>query len=532
MNRAKILMPMVIIPVFVIAMIAAAGTEQVISYQGFLSDTGGQPVTGDKQMVFTIYDAPQGGSMLWSSGQVQIHVENGLFSYGIGQDPPLPPGCFDDTGRWLGIQILPDSEITPRTLLSSVPYSHHALNADTARVGGGWTVAESKQGFILRPSSSESRVAIGPELYSAKMPYSMLSVIPVAEWPDINLLNLGDTTFTVTDDGKVTVVGEGILVLNPMLGNSSGLVSGDDIVVESGTAVMGLYSLSGYDFGSAISFGEVSGGVLADKWAILREDSDGPLGGSGLRFTYGTEQDQTSNSTFMRINRSGNIGIGTNDPFGHRLSIWSEGSGLGYSTVEIKNTDPSNGTALTAENNSLGPTMVLTQTGDGNILEGRSPSTVFAVQKNGRVRCAELELTGGVDLAEPFEISDNESLPAGALVVIDEENPGKLRLSDRPYDTRVAGIISGANGINPGIMLTQQGAFTGGQNVAICGRVYCFVDATYGAVSPGDMLTTSPTPGYAMKATDHTRAYGAVIGKAMDGLQEGRGLLLVLVNLQ
>jgi hypothetical protein len=45
-------------------------------------------------------------------------------------------------------------------------------------------------------------------------------------------------------------------------------------------------------------------------------------------------------------------------------------------------------------------------------------------------------------------------------------------------------------------------------------------------------LTTSSVPGHAMKATDRERSFGAVIGKAMSPLEEGQGLVLVLVGLQ
>jgi hypothetical protein len=68
--------------------------------------------------------------------------------------------------------------------------------------------------------------------------------------------------------------------------------------------------------------------------------------------------------------------------------------------------------------------------------------------------------------------------------------------------------------------------------VALVGKVYCKVDAQYGPVSVGDLLTSSPTPGYAMKAEDQTKAFGAVLGKALDGLTSGSGLLPVLVCLQ
>ncbi len=140
-------------------------------------------------------------------------------------------------------------------------------------------------------------------------------------------------------------------------------------------------------------------------------------------------------------------------------------------------------------------------------------------------------IIGGADLAEPFEMSKKD-VPQGAVVVIDEENPGHLKMSDQPYDSRVAGIVSGANGINAGIKMQQLGAVEGGQSVALTGRVYALADASEAPIKPGDLLTTSAIPGHAMKVTDHGRAQGAVLGKAMTGLKEGRGLVLVLVSLQ
>ena len=68
--------------------------------------------------------------------------------------------------------------------------------------------------------------------------------------------------------------------------------------------------------------------------------------------------------------------------------------------------------------------------------------------------------------------------------------------------------------------------------MALTGRVYCYIDADHGAVEPGDLITTSPTPGHGMKVSDHGRAQGAIVGKAMTRLDEGQGLVLVLVSLQ
>jgi hypothetical protein len=149
------------------------------------------------------------------------------------------------------------------------------------------------------------------------------------------------------------------------------------------------------------------------------------------------------------------------------------------------------------------------------------------------VSCSSITIKGGADLAEPFAISTTQQkVGEGAVVVIDDSHPGQLKLSDQPYDTRVAGVVSGANGIQPGIQMQQQGSLEGGQNVALTGRVYVQADTTNGAIWPGDLLTTSARPGYAMKVTDHARAQGAILGKAMTSLKEGEGMVLVLVTLQ
>ena len=150
---------------------------------------------------------------------------------------------------------------------------------------------------------------------------------------------------------------------------------------------------------------------------------------------------------------------------------------------------------------------------------------------NGTTRTHSIIITGGADLAEPFKMGSAD-LPKGSVVVIDKEHPGELKVSSTAYDQTVAGIVSGANGINPGIALHQEGALDGGQNVALSGRVYVLADASSGSIEPGDLLTTSDVPGHAMKVVDHARAQGAIIGKAMTGLVRGTGMVLVLVTLQ
>lgn len=147
----------------------------------------------------------------------------------------------------------------------------------------------------------------------------------------------------------------------------------------------------------------------------------------------------------------------------------------------------------------------------------------------------DVEVTGDIrlinaDCAEDFDIAGVDIVPPGTVMVFDEK--GALKPGDRAYDKRVAGVISGAGGYKPGIVLDRQETQGNRSPVALLGKVFCNVDASYGKVSVGDPLTTSPTAGHAMKADDPLKAFGAVLGKALQALDDGCGLIPVLVSLQ
>jgi hypothetical protein len=133
------------------------------------------------------------------------------------------------------------------------------------------------------------------------------------------------------------------------------------------------------------------------------------------------------------------------------------------------------------------------------------------------------------DCAEHFEVVDAKAEP-GTVMVIDQD--GNLRPSSHTYDKKVAGVVSGAGNFRPGIILGKQQSQEKGLLIALIGKVYCKVDAHDAAIEIGDLLTTSPTLGHAMKANDPVRAFGAVIGKALKPLKEGQGLIPILVALQ
>jgi hypothetical protein len=141
-----------------------------------------------------------------------------------------------------------------------------------------------------------------------------------------------------------------------------------------------------------------------------------------------------------------------------------------------------------------------------------------------------MELGSGLDYAEGFNVSDFQNALPGTVLSIDPENPGKLVVCTEAYDTKVAGIVAGANGLESGVRL---GVDNFDCDVALAGRVYCNIESIGGDINPGDLLTTSNIPGFAMKVKDSSKGRGSILGKAMEGLEKGKkGQILVLVTLQ
>ena len=131
------------------------------------------------------------------------------------------------------------------------------------------------------------------------------------------------------------------------------------------------------------------------------------------------------------------------------------------------------------------------------------------------------------DVAEMFD-APSQSLSAGDVAVLDPDGGLAVKLAERAYDTAVAGVVSS----KPAIVLPATADMSDGIPLALTGRVLCKVDAQYGSIEVGDLLTTSPTPGHAMRVTDRAQATGAIIGKALEPWGSGTGTILILVTLQ
>lgn len=141
---------------------------------------------------------------------------------------------------------------------------------------------------------------------------------------------------------------------------------------------------------------------------------------------------------------------------------------------------------------------------------------------------------GNADVAEEFDLADGVLAPPGTVVVLDDH--GRVAPCSAAASSRVVGVVSGAGGYRPGIVLDSRG---GGPStarsrvgVAMVGKVGCLVDATAAALGVGDLLVTSPRSGHAMPLNPVDAQPGTILGKALGRLDRGTGLVDVLVALQ
>jgi len=243
---------------------------------------------------------------------------------------------------------------------------------------------------------------------------------------------------------------------------------------------------------------------------------------------------KANNAQAIQVDPNGNVGVGTATIF-HTLQV-----GGGYDgNLGFDGSDGTPNAGYLRFGDSTGWKFHITrqrEKGGGAPLNTGTTGVLMTIQDNGNVDITGSLNVGGditmpaADFAEDFQVAANDAVEPGTVMVLDEN--GLLRPSDKSYDRKVVGVISGACDFRPGLILDRQTSSQGRAPLALVGKVYCKVDAAYGAIAVGDLLTSSPTPGHAMKAGDPARAFGAVIGKALRPFTSGRGLSPILVALQ
>jgi hypothetical protein len=169
-----------------------------------------------------------------------------------------------------------------------------------------------------------------------------------------------------------------------------------------------------------------------------------------------------------------------------------------------------------------------TDSGSGNIIEAWSSFTdrEFRVERGGDVRADGSFTGGGADYAEL--LPGIAGLTPGDVLVIGTD--GQLFHSTQPAQTNVVGVYSTQPGFVAGAR-DESADLTDLIPVAVMGVVPVKVSAENGFIQAGDLLSSSSTPGHAMRSGDDP-VPGTIIGKALEPWRAGTGVIKMLVMLR
>jgi hypothetical protein len=454
---------------------AAHAQSTAFTYQGQLK-AGAAAASGPHDMRFRLFDAATGGTQIGTTLCVDnVAVAAGLFTTTLdfGQQFATP------AARFLEIEVRADT----------------GLNCV---ITTGYTLLGSRQALTATPLASHAKSAFALDAADGS-PTSAVFVDNVGK--------VGIGTTSPTHSVHIATVGPTLALQDTAAASQqAGYVSyRDNANIERAWVGYGTAGSTDFSIINARSGGDI----------VLQT-----LGGGG-----------------SVVLPTDSLGIGTAAPFSSLHVAKFGGLPAGGPAITLQDTGAnSTQSGFLSFRNGTG-----TETGwigygtpgspHMTMINARAGGDIFITPAPGRaVKVPVLEITGA-DLAEKFPAS--EKLEPGTVVAIDREHAGKLCMARGAYNHCVAGVVSGANNFSVGAVLGNLPGNESSPAIALSGRVYVRCDAAAGAIEPGDLLTTSDTPGHAMKATDRDRSHGTVIGKAMEPLEAGqRGLILVLVNLQ
>jgi len=488
--------------------VSASDATASINYQGKLTDNVSEPLSGTYTMTFRLYDVVTGGTALDTDTHT-VKVTKGLFNTHI----DFNQSYFDGRKLWLGITVGSDSEMMPRYELSAVPY---ALSLKPGAVINGSasgavldvtnTYGDFCEGVSVSTSGNNSR-----GMYATTSGDDSMGILATTSGNDSTGVwasafgddSTGVTAYTFGDDC------EGVRAY--ITGNNSFGVYACTI---DGNDSDGVYARTYGNHSRGVSAqtsGDNSRGVNAWTW--------GNYSGGVYAQTSGNDSDGFSALTY------GNNSEGVN--------AWTYGDNSWGVFAETRGDDSRGIAAATYGDDSIGVfaytfgdnsrgVHAYSDKSDGIYGETDRSDHRYGVCTDDYMYALRYE-GGGGDVAEYFAVQEDPE--PGTVMVIGEDS--KLQSSITAYDSTVAGIVSTAPGVSLGANETGN---ADEKLIAVAGRVPCKVDTSYTSVKPGDLLTTSDTRGHAMKATNPQ--IGTILGKALEPLDSGTGVIEVLVTLQ
>lgn len=521
------------------------GTSRVDGFQLGSSATAGHVLTADASGVGTWQALPATTASPWQSNDSNVYYNDG--NVGIGTSTPSHQLTIDGPGQdklklykststngygskinfgdanYCYIQEDQDNALLIHTV--------GRVNFDSGYVGLGVANPDSRLHVNGKTHTTQLQVgnsataghvltadSLGNATWQAPVGGGGDFTLPVDETVDVD----GAAAFKITNTGGPA----GTSAISAVINNatSSDATAGSFRASGSGVAISavsdGGYAI--YASGDGTAVYATSGGTGG---GYFRSSMDGGYGIRGRASSTGSSGDNWggwfesagSNGKAVYANATGDYGTAV-----HAVAEGGEGTGVWAEA-------PWNGLIAKGGLNAA------KFYGDIRVYKYGTTTQVFRVNDSTGVTTVDvLQIDGGADLSERFDVIESKrKVEPGVVLCVDPGSSGKLVVCGRAYDRTVAGIVSGAGGVNPGMLMGQKASMAdGAYPVALTGRVYVLADVSNGPIEPGDLLTTSHVSGHAMKVTDFDRAHGATLGKAMTSLESGEGLVLVLVSLQ
>ena len=561
---------------------AASGLPPAfVRLDGAVKTAAGDARTGTVVLVVSLYANQTDATPLWSEEQSIVLDAAGRYTVfaGASRAEGLPKELFGgNRAQWLGVAVKGEAE-EPRVGLVSVPY---ALKAQEAETIAGRSVTDLVFAENLNDSvkaAMEAQASVAGTAGALRTAGGGVA-FPAAGTPIANRLlkytdgagNV-DSSAVIDNGGQLAVIGLGthaftgsgeganiLFVANTL----SGPRNYADIQAFAGNVTTLFRTFSqGYATGTwdaaggAALYNNGAGGMSlvannptgtirfypGGETERMRLQTDGTLRVSGFGTHAFTGAGAGGNVLYVANTLSGPSNYADIQSFAGNVTTLFRTFSQGYSTGTW---DVAGGAAL--YNNGAG----------GMSLVANNPTGAIRFYPGGTTERVRIDAAGnvGIGTASPstklhvvgdVTVSGNigakyqdvaewvetvERLEVGTVVIVDPVESNRVVPSSGAYDTRVAGAVSR----QPGLVLGEPGDTK--SLIAQSGRVRVKVDATYGAVKPGDLLVTSPTPGYAMRSKpmkvsgQQLHRPGTLLGKALEGLPGGKGEILVLLTLQ
>jgi hypothetical protein len=528
---------------------AAVGTA--FTYQGRLLSNG-EPLDGVTcQMYFVLWDAESDGGQIGTTQEHSVTFEDGYFTVQL----DFGADVFQGEARWLEVGVRcppvqgPLVWLEGRVPLNPTPYAL-SLRPGAVIRGDGAT--------IIRVENSSADA-------------DSTAIKGVMTW-------VGGETKAVagynnsTDEGSSGVYGQGEYY--GVHGVSNGIGTAAGVYGESPGTGIGVKASSWSGLGlyaSSVTGGAAKFENLGNEPTVTIDNmagTDPPLQVTGLRgssFTATSSTDGTaaivgeanaSEGTVYGVygetqSSSGNAsGVKGLTWSGATNGVWGETRSTAHAAGVYGLASATQGTAVglwgrTHAKNGMGAKIEnrgseglglwvgsVLQTNKNRLIEahqtdasGNSVDRRFLVEIDGDVFADGSFHSGGADFAELFPAV--EGLEPGDVLVIGPD--GRLTRSTQAYQSTVVGVYSTKPGLVGGA--TDDTDWAGKVPLAIVGIVPVKASAENGPIRPGDLLAAAATPGHAMHAGPDPRP-GTVIGKALEGLEKGTGVIRMLVMLR